>query len=674
MRAAFCLCLLFTGCFGVSQNPSYFPYYLPSGDIIRTHAKPPGAGYFKNFDPKACKIEVVPANAMNPTKTQVVLVATVYDKDGDARRKRRVEWQLEGPGTIVEVDESGYFDGRGYQVTDKYAVSYTDMFTHTITRGHANTNDEFTICAGQSWCVVSSPVEGQTIVTAYAPEVYDWDKRRAFAKLVWSDGGFQPAVRSGRETDSSLLERAKAEAPLGTAGLVLDLKLAKTVALNREATAIVTLANAGKAASSTATVRAVIPNGVDLARADPAPSRRSGSDLYWNVDAVAAGQSRDIALVLRPTKSGAFTLVAAAETPDGLKASTKADSIADTAGMKVTVEGPSFAAAGESAAVKITVSNPGNVPIENAVAWLTPDAGLNVPGGTSPLEVRVGTITPGQSRSVDATLAAEKTGKFPVRVDVTADGGLSARGEGTVTVGKAELMVRVVGPESVPVGDAATYEVQVVNGGDAAVSDVNVKATLPRGLSAKGSPSDGGSVSTDGVAWKLASLAPGEKKVFRLAAGGDQLSELGSVTATANGTLTGGGKLPAAKTSAPVAVRGLPVLVLEHTAPTGTVAVGGKLSYRVTVRNSGSGPARDVAVSADLSDELRATRADKATVADHRVTFAVLPELAAGASATFTLDAEALSAGDARVNVAVQSRDLPSALKEEQATRITPRK
>ena len=36
------LCLL-AGCFGVSQNPSYFPHLLPSGDIIATHARPPGS-------------------------------------------------------------------------------------------------------------------------------------------------------------------------------------------------------------------------------------------------------------------------------------------------------------------------------------------------------------------------------------------------------------------------------------------------------------------------------------------------------------------------------------------------------------------------------------------------------------------------------------------------------
>src|SRR5262249_22320236 len=48
--AAACL-LLLSGCFGVTHNPSYFPYNLsPFGDIVRTHGKPAGPGYYHNFD------------------------------------------------------------------------------------------------------------------------------------------------------------------------------------------------------------------------------------------------------------------------------------------------------------------------------------------------------------------------------------------------------------------------------------------------------------------------------------------------------------------------------------------------------------------------------------------------------------------------------------------------
>lgn len=663
MRASFLIPFLAIGCFGGSQNPSYFPYLLPTGDVIRTHAKPGGLGYFKNFDPKACKIEVSPASAMNPTRAQVVLIANVLDKDGDARRKRRVEWQIEGPGTIVEVDESGYLPGRGYQVTEKFAVSYTDYLTHTITRGNDDARDDFTICPGQTWCVVSSPVEGQTIVTAYAPEIYDWEHRRAFARLVWTDGGFTP-VRTGRETDSTLNDRAKADAP-AESGMVLNTRLAKAVAVNRETTATVTLANNSRTASSAATIRAAIPDGVELIRSEPAATRRSGRDLYWTLDSIAAGQSRDIMLVLKPVRDGNFTLAAAVDTTDGLTATSKVEATAGKAGLNVAVNVPGFSAAGEKTTISISVTNTGSVPVENAIAWVSPGAGLST-GGNMPLEVAVGSIAPGQSRTVDASLRAEQTGKSIVRVDVTADGGLSTRGEGAVQIGKAELMVRVIGPENVPVGDTATYEVQVANAGDVAASDVKVNANLPRGLTTNGE-----------TQWKIASLAPGEKKVFRLAASGDRLSELTSVTATASGTLANGGRMPEAKTSAPVAVRGLPVLALEVIAPNGPIVAGNKAVYRLIVRNRGNAPARDVIISAGFSSELigiRGSGPSAANTTERRIVFEKLNELAAGASATFTVEAEAKSAGDARITADAQSRDLTSSLKEEQATRIISRK
>src|SRR6516165_6497947 len=140
-----------SGCFGVSQNPSYFPFLLPTCDIIRTHAKPPGAAYYANFDPHAVRLEVRPLTATSPVRTQHVLIATVYDETGKPRRNRRVEWMVEGVGNIVEVDESGYFPGRGYKVDNRYAVSYTNYCEHRITRGNADPNDDFMIRPGQSW-------------------------------------------------------------------------------------------------------------------------------------------------------------------------------------------------------------------------------------------------------------------------------------------------------------------------------------------------------------------------------------------------------------------------------------------------------------------------------------------------------------------------------------------
>ena len=170
------LALALAGC---AYNPGYFPYLLPGGHIKQEHAKPRGHGYFKNFDPKACKLEVTPGPMITaPVGSQVVLVGTVFDKDGQPRRSRRVEWMVDGPGNIVEADESGIYPGRGYKVDNKYAVSHTSYITKTITRGNDDPGDDVIIEPGRTFCVLSSAVPGETVVTAYAPEVFNWDQGR----------------------------------------------------------------------------------------------------------------------------------------------------------------------------------------------------------------------------------------------------------------------------------------------------------------------------------------------------------------------------------------------------------------------------------------------------------------------------------------------------------------
>src|SRR4051794_22640036 len=96
LMLAVCLCAAAPGCVGGLQNPSYFPYYLPFGDIVRTHAKPPWPGYYANFDPHAIRLSVQPVEATSQVRTQHVLLATVYDEKNLPRRSRRVEWHIEG--------------------------------------------------------------------------------------------------------------------------------------------------------------------------------------------------------------------------------------------------------------------------------------------------------------------------------------------------------------------------------------------------------------------------------------------------------------------------------------------------------------------------------------------------------------------------------------------------
>ena len=95
---------LLSGCFGVTQNPSYFPYLLPTGDIIQTHAKP-GFGYYANFDPHATD----QGGVLREGKSQSSAV-TFGERGSDTALLRRIKWHncfdARGPAFDVQLYEA----------------------------------------------------------------------------------------------------------------------------------------------------------------------------------------------------------------------------------------------------------------------------------------------------------------------------------------------------------------------------------------------------------------------------------------------------------------------------------------------------------------------------------------------------------------------------------------
>jgi uncharacterized repeat protein (TIGR01451 family) len=189
-----------------SHNPSLRQYLLHSEESDGAHAKLTGRASSADPDPGAPCIEVRPlGSTCSPVGTHLVVIATVRDTDGKPLRHRRVEWMLEGAGHIIKVDESGFF-AAGYKVDSRDAVSYTDVFRHTISRSTGRPKDDFDVEPGQTWCVVSAAAEGDAQLTVYAPGIDNWEKNRSVVNLRWVNAHWNyPAPLTGRSGSEQIL-------------------------------------------------------------------------------------------------------------------------------------------------------------------------------------------------------------------------------------------------------------------------------------------------------------------------------------------------------------------------------------------------------------------------------------------------------------------------------------
>lgn len=330
---------------------------------------------------------------------------------------------------------------------------------------------------------------------------------------------------------------------------------------------------------------------------------------------------------------------------------------------------------GEAVTVQVGVTNRGSAPLANATAWVGFDPGLAHESGGTQTEVPVGTVGPGETKRADVRLTAKQTGRHAVRVTATADGGLADRVETAIDVRRDALTLAITGPEKVTLNQDAAWQVRVTNAGDGPLADVVVRAALPRALRAKTASDGGRVVGSDGVEWPVGTLAAGDTRTLRLTAAGADIASRAVLTAMASG---GQSRDPTADAEAVVAVAGQPAVVLETADLPPTVPVAGRAPVRVTVRNRGTGPAREVEVVVTVTDELTTVGgigADRkaAAATATKVTFGTLAELPAGSSAVFVAEVEGAKPGAGRVQVEARAAHLTQPLRDEQPARVVGR-
>ncbi len=543
------------GCREAMPHSATWPY---SGDQIPSHPKPPEGGYYTDWDPWSVKLEATPVSDINPVRTQHVFVATVLDKDGKPLPNRRIEWIIaEGSvGDIIEVDESGIRASRGYKMTNKFAVSHTNNGEHVLDRGNNDPSDDIHLGVGQTWAVITSPVEGTTHMIVYAPGIADWDKHKVFVEKHWYDVevDYPPNATNRVGTPHQFTTRVTKSSdgsPLAGYEVTYNIVSGPAASFGGGQSQTVTT-DAQGLASVTLTQDQMVEgaNGVDITVVRPA-------NLPCCIEAITLGNGHVQKNWVAPA-------------------------------IAICKKAPREVYLGDEFKYVIGVSNPSGIVADNVMVSDNLPAGIEFVSSNPPANVsgqaltwNMGNFNGGQSQDIVVTVRSTQTGTFENCAQVQAQPGLSDRACATTRVVQAALVVEKTAPAEVILCDPIPYKIVVRNTGDAAARNVRLEEALPDGLVAQGGRTK--------VVSDIGTLAAGQSKVVHFSA---RAQRAGTFVNTATATADRG--LTAQATAQTVVLK--PALSITKVGPAQRF-LNREIAYQITVTNTGNAPAKNTVLT-----------------------------------------------------------------------------
>ena len=412
-------------------------------------------------------VSLSPTQVVAPVGSEVIMIATVINQKGSTLPGERVEWtiaqggvgQFVSPGQRSALDVVDLLRGLPQKVNNTYVVNSTVTFDTAVDRGTLNPADRVPIRSGQAWVTVSSPVEGSTFVTAFAPAVKGWDQRQQTGSIYWIDAAWTfPAPVIGaagsRQTLDTTLRRQTDGGPLP--GWIVRYEIAGGP-------------DAGFGPDGSPTIEVISNEG-----------GQAPVEIFQKV--ATTGTNVVNVQVLRPAGMGG---------PSRRVAVGGGATSATWTGSEVSlrVSGPAQAGVGSIATYRIEVSNPATSAIQNVMVSDQVPPGLlflnsNPAAGNSPSgqEWQIGDLGPQQTRTIEVNLRVEQPGTFSYCAGATTASGLTAKGCATTTAAGSQFDVAIRGPAAAEVGTDASFTIEVTNRGDAAASGVVVSDRFDAGL------------------------------------------------------------------------------------------------------------------------------------------------------------------------------------------------
>lgn len=453
---------------------------------------------------------------------------------------------------------------------------------------------------------------------------------------------------------------------LDTPTVALQVLVPARVKADEELEYRIVVENRSTAAAHHVVIHDAVPVHARYVRANPEPAATE-PELQWRLGTLEGGARREITLWLAPTGQGEIRNCVRVTFEHGLCVTTQVAAPSQPA-LELRKRGPAEAYLAETLTFQLLVTNTGAATVRNVVLTDNLPDGLEHASGEKQLNFQLGTLAPGQQRTVSYQVIAKAPGRHCNQGVVTADGGVRAEAEACVTVTEAKLSLTKTGPPQQYLNRPVTFRLTVSNQGTALLRNLVLTDRLPPQTTFLAA-SDGGRLVGSQVQWALGSLEPGASRSVELRF---QPLSVGEIVNEAEATADRGVRATA---EARCAILGAAALLLEVVDLEDPIEVGADTQYHIIVRNQGGIPATNVRVTATVPAELAIIRVQGPV--DHRkdeqkVAYEPL-NMPPNSDTIYRITVRAAKPGEVRFRVAVTADQLPAGpvLEEESTTLFT---
>lgn len=473
---------------------------------------------------------------------------------------------------------------------------------------------------------------------------------------VVNDHSSRATAASDRATHS------KTSTASGTPSVSVEWVKHGEINVGQECSCDLIVKNSGKVSARAVVVDATFPASVRLTHTNPEPVVVA-DHLEWSIPELAAGEERTIQISMIPSQRGELATTANVRFTGTAASVFKVEEPL----LKVTTEAPAEVIVGDPLVQTVTLSNPGTGIAQHVKIQIATPAGLEATRGDRST-IEIGSLNPGESRTVRLSFNAIAGGEQTLGVEATADSGLSGSAEATVNVIAPSLTLTVEGPGLRYSGRDARYTLNLTNDGQAATNSVRITHRVPKGFkfvkADKGGTFD---ANTNTVSWLVEHLEPQQSAQVKLNL---QPTELGQFEHHAFATAEHG---VTAKADATTKVEGSASLVLEVQDLDDPIEIGEETAYEVRISNNGSKAAVNVGLTFEMPNGVELLNVQSATqhlAKNGLILFNDLSELAPGKTALFRIHVRGATEGNHRVRARLTSESIEQELITEELTKF----